>query len=107
MGLLPKAAPQDAERGNHWADASESFQDSGTAHRNASAIAMSHTTSSPKLHHCGIQSYDRPHPGPMGGVPNTCKSVSRLFDCRLRDGQTQARHKFVSRERIRTSREVV
>src|SRR5579872_2530655 len=43
----------------------------------------------------------RPHPSPVGGVPNTCKSVSRFIDCRLRDGQTQARHKMVSRKEIR------
>jgi hypothetical protein len=49
----------------------------------------------------------RPHPGPMGGAPSACESVSQEGVGRLRDWQTQARHESVSQEELCASRNVV
>ena len=48
-----------------------------------------------------------PLPGPVGGAPSACKSVSRSGNCRLRDWQTQAHHEMVARIGTCASRNVV
>jgi hypothetical protein len=48
-----------------------------------------------------------PSPGPMGGAPSACESVSRASDGRLRDEQTQARHELDAARKTFSARIVV